>query len=262
MSAGNEIQGGVARLDYSALRRSSRLPGLLTMVALAGSAAFAYLYGWPRVKAWNARREDYKVVQQCEDYQLSGDTLMYEPDRGRAAELIASGAFHVVATNVGDALRVVPPWQALSRRLGLIAENGAVFCHRVTSPAGHQRLVVVARVGKTASGYVIDPGSPSVPPRVVGRGLGTNYLLLRRGAPSVRLFAGQPDARDRSHFSIRYADGRRDGIIDGWLLDDDRVRIRVLTGPYSRPLSYFQDEEEEADATAANRPPPDSRTAE
>jgi hypothetical protein len=42
---------------------------------------------------------------------------------------------------------------------------------------------------------------------------------------NLRIFAGQPDANDRSHFTIDYTLGGKRNTIDGWLTDDDFLRI-------------------------------------
>jgi hypothetical protein len=44
---------------------------------------------------------------------------------------------------------------------------------------------------------------------------------------SLRVFAGQLDPTDESHFTIRYdADGKSD-ILDGWLMPDDTVKLEL-----------------------------------
>jgi hypothetical protein len=47
----------------------------------------------------------------------------------------------------------------------------------------------------------------------------------------VRIFAGQADPADESHFTLTYeVDGHR-GLIDGWLDPYDKVRMQVRDGP-------------------------------
>jgi hypothetical protein len=57
--------------------------------------------------------------------------------------------------------------------------------------------------------------------------------VLRTDRPpgkSLRFYAGQADPKDPSHFTIDYDfDGQR-GTIDGWLTDDDFLRIRPQAG--------------------------------
>jgi WD40 repeat protein len=96
---------------------------------------------------------------------------------------------------------------------------------------------------------VLNPGDYNGPPRQTSaRGPGTAYLIFHRAyGRLITFYAGQPDSRDPSHFTIDYAcDGAR-GTVDGWLLDDDRVRFRVLSGPLKYPLTYFQEAEHESD---------------
>lgn len=50
-----------------------------------------------------------------------------------------------------------------------------------------------------------------------------------------RFFAGQPDPNDESHFTIDYeVDGIRN-TIDGWLLDDDTVKLEPRPLPTTLP---------------------------
>jgi hypothetical protein len=51
----------------------------------------------------------------------------------------------------------------------------------------------------------------------------------------LKLYAGQPDPKDASHFTIRYTAGEEEGFIDGWLQDDDTVKLKQRPGAASRP---------------------------
>ena len=44
---------------------------------------------------------------------------------------------------------------------------------------------------------------------------------------TLRIYAGQPDATDASHFTIAYQAGEKKGIIDGWLKEDDTVELKL-----------------------------------
>ena len=50
------------------------------------------------------------------------------------------------------------------------------------------------------------------------------------GGLPLRLHAGQIDPRDPSHFTIDYVLPNQRGTIDGWLLDDDRLRFEPREG--------------------------------
>jgi hypothetical protein len=52
----------------------------------------------------------------------------------------------------------------------------------------------------------------------------------RPGGKSLRFYAGQADGNDPSHFTIDYDFAGERGAIDGWLTDDDFLRIRPRGG--------------------------------
>jgi hypothetical protein len=52
---------------------------------------------------------------------------------------------------------------------------------------------------------------------------------------ALRVFPGQPDPLDESHFTIPYDAGGVTGTIDGWLQADDSVRLVVRDGPAAPP---------------------------
>ena len=56
-------------------------------------------------------------------------------------------------------------------------------------------------------------------------------LLGGAHAHGVRLFAGQPDPLDGSHFTIRYETDLGPGTLYGWLLSDGHLWLEVRDGP-------------------------------
>jgi hypothetical protein len=52
-----------------------------------------------------------------------------------------------------------------------------------------------------------------------------------RQPPNVRIFAGQPDPADASHFTIRYQMWGREDIIDGRIDDQEQVSFRPRNPP-------------------------------
>jgi len=62
---------------------------------------------------------------------------------------------------------------------------------------------------------------------------GTNYSfeVVLGMADKVRVFNGQPDPSDASHFTIGYEVDGQPGTIDGWLTDDGIVKLEVRDGP-------------------------------
>jgi hypothetical protein len=47
----------------------------------------------------------------------------------------------------------------------------------------------------------------------------------------LRIFAGQPDMSDPAHLTLNYAVDGENGIIDGWLLNENELKLQVRTGP-------------------------------
>jgi len=104
-----------------------------------------------------------------------------------------------------------------------------VFCHELRSPSGHVRLVTIGvlrwiglQTGREALWVYDEHGK--------GPWRASQLRGLSLPGPSM-VEAGQPDPMDASHFTIAYQwpDGVR-GIIDGWLQDDDDVKLSVRPG--------------------------------
>ena len=77
---------------------------------------------------------------------------------------------------------------------------------------------------------VVAPGSFLEAPRTLS--LKTSGFSL---TPSdrVRYFAGQADLNDASHFTVNYRGDSTTGVLDGYLRDDDIVKLelRLLSPP-------------------------------
>src|SRR5688500_10181687 len=106
--------------------------------------------------------------------------------------------------------------------------DGVLFLHRRRNPAGQERLaVVLIRMRSvrspgddylTMTGYVCQPASFAHGSRiaVVNPAFGLT-LSVERQHETLRLYVGQPDPNDPTHFTIGVeAEGQR-SVIDGWL---------------------------------------------
>jgi hypothetical protein len=114
-----------------------------------------------------------------------------------------------------------------------------VFLHSRTRPSGGERLVTVDLVNITSSlqiqiRFVTSAsrsgslyGQPWRDPATLGMPFEQN--------DSFRLHAGQPDPADPSHFTIEYEINSGSRTIDGWLQDDDTVKLKVRNGPAAQP---------------------------
>lgn len=114
-----------------------------------------------------------------------------------------------------------------------------VLCRR--SAAVSERLVRVYPLGPavTADGYDLQLaaesmiGASAIPfARCDVDGNAACELHVPKGS-RLRIFAGQPDPQDDSHFSFRYELGGEPGLIEGWLLHNggNGLMLRVTTGP-------------------------------
>jgi hypothetical protein len=120
-----------------------------------------------------------------------------------------------------------------------------LFLHERRTPGGESRLLVVrrgmmdlwsfsyvcltatvVRPGSLLKLPVVDDQKDSVPSTRFVQGIGSH-----RASDRLRLFAGQPDASDPTHFTIRYDINGERGTIDGWLRDDGMVTFTVRDGP-------------------------------
>lgn len=126
---------------------------------------------------------------------------------------------------------------------------GVVFLHERTSPNGHRRLVAVYfdDPGFAMTASAITPGGLTVNPIVVSYQFpGTNDLSYfaykyridhaqppnsRTSGPlGFRIYLGQADDADPAHFTIPWQLYGRAGTIDGWLQDNDKVRLQCRYG--------------------------------
>lgn len=125
-------------------------------------------------------------------------------------------------------------WHAAS----LPVDRAAAFIHGRDGGAG-QRLVIVA-MDITARNHrqslddkpllvaqVIRPGGAFTSPQLLTTTPCQLAEIVFSPLGTLRLYAGQPDANDASHFTIDFRNefGRR--TIDGWLQPDDTVKLSV-----------------------------------
>lgn len=217
---------------------------------------------------------------QCLTFRLPSDFVVYEEDPAAAARLRATSAeFHVQQKiYFNDSWYPTPPadWgppacytPTVLRRVNAAVYSGYAFVHSRTSPGGLTRLVTVGGgssafgpKGRTFGlhGKCLEPRTPAQPPMSVRQHSPAIDLRLRSNN-RLRLFAGQPDPADASHFTIRYEIDGEAGTIDGWLRDDghlipgssglwrgEAVELKVRDGPALSEETEDDDEDAEEDA--------------
>lgn len=246
------------------------------------------LIGAVGVAAWKIgpaalEHEKYLSLQrQCMEWSVPPGTVAIELESTRVSQLLADPEYLPLPATLTKSLsdRKFPAATFAMRRMPAVGQilpfpvdgpspyAGIVFMHRLHSPGGHERLVVVAsRVGPAINdGFWWDFSEPIVmipapvwPPEKLkltgeaarppsGRGpLFTTYGAWDRKndqevrhISNLRIYAGQADPDDTSHFSIRYeylrpifaSNGKQTGEewvpngLQGWLQDDDTVLLK------------------------------------
>ncbi|MDQ3441798.1 MAG: hypothetical protein M3478_15760 [Planctomycetota bacterium] len=224
------------RLGYAPAPPLHRRPRLRRWALFAGFTLLLVVALWlvPRT---------YRHVQllrwqsHCLAYAATASEVVYDNDPAEAKRLLALPRTYLKDPRDGAAYRVPIEWIQFYLAAGFGPQStGTLFLHQRTSPSGRPVLLALdlnfnplsADRVMSMGERVIVPGALLRPPRQVAsrqRGDGTQ---IRIGQGSrVRVFAGQPDANNPSHFTIDYEmDGARHKL-DGWLEDDQSVRIEL-----------------------------------
>jgi len=140
-------------------------------------------------------------------------------------------------------------WSKLSRD-GVSSEDRNVFCHEIVAHNGRRRLVIVD----------VDHFTPRPPPRAPPNVPPANRVLLLCWVWDASVLVGdgdwssavwtgfggdwtigdgwhcdflngELDPSDKSHFWFGYTLDDKHGTIDGWLCDDETVKLKIRDGP-------------------------------
>jgi hypothetical protein len=192
--------------------------------------------------------------RQCMRYTAPGEMVVYESDPNAGAvlqsadrhyQLAAAGSWGRSATRT--ATGYLPEcWNRFSRVApGFLPPTApVVFLHELRTPSGQRRLVSVVATfepselplfisGYDVSATVIAPATWRMLPRNRTGGVALSVLSgPQPKPPHVRVYAGQPDPADPSHFTIRYEVDGVEHVADGWLRDGwpagyDSVQFKV-----------------------------------
>ncbi|MDB5303396.1 MAG: hypothetical protein JWM97_945 [Phycisphaerales bacterium] len=226
-------------IRYHWVRRLTALALLIVLCA----ATVRYV---PRM---NRRLELLRSQGLAMTYTAPADHVVYERDPLKAAALLRASSNYWALDWPSDNGHATPPSRALNPYGAVVdfapawgdfyrlasppgRNTGAViFLHKLRSPAGHERLVGVdgflslGIAGLRLNACVFQPGTLFSRPEFVSDGV--NYSLEEMGElPARRVYAGQLDPADPSHFTILYETAEGTGVIDGWLMDDDNVKFK------------------------------------
>jgi hypothetical protein len=251
------------QLDYgqrSKVRRRRTVVGLLLMAAVAGALWTAWHIGEPAWQRYRARAKVARWLKQCLNDSPGKDVVAYEGDPDRAALLMNRPGYATIDPRLPHpgrryliaACRVPTQWYYLAipfssgwSRGRPFLSDPVLFLHARQTTTARKRLVVVQSQlyfrgppFATEAALCAVTFDPDVPfgsrPVETSRWIGpTVTALWGKEGEWLRIFAGQPDPGDPSHFTIEYeADGKH-GVIDGWLRESqthtnaDEVVLKV-----------------------------------
>jgi hypothetical protein len=234
-----------SRIDYATSNppwhRRRRWRRSLLAVGLIVVAGSAFWWGSPVARHVTLLR----LQRQCMTHQLPKTLAVFEEDPQRAAQLLVAdsryGRLHSSAAPVGIS---APEWDAV---YAAVSPPGGfrfptVFLHERRNSSGRKRIVAVV-VGRWSllpeksplfiAVKVLRPGSLVSPPALLFEDMPFEQLPGQQYG-STRIYAGQADPADWSHFTIDYDINGPNRILpftlDGWLRDDDTVALQ-LRGP-------------------------------
>jgi len=239
-----------------------RLKHIIAMAIMVTLVAAVWRWG---PFAWR-RAQIHYYQYQCLNYAPSANQVMNEGDPVAARNLCLANAQYVARplwiSFPGD---LDVPWRPASKFATLIPScwtrfdtlggvnppvlsthpfAAVMFLHERISHAGNRRLVIVRFLcgeRRFTSSFVEDFNYQSrvlvpaalTPARLVSpkvQPLADPGQVLGEGA-NVRIYAGQPDPADLSHFTIRYQMWGQEDVLDGYLNDDDTVKLVARQPP-------------------------------
>ncbi|MEO6436232.1 MAG: hypothetical protein ABIP55_10810 [Tepidisphaeraceae bacterium] len=220
------------QLDY-AKRPPRRRRVLLFLVLLAlAAAAVPLAINYTRALAY--RFQVRRSYDRCAEYAVAPSTLVYDESPSQADSPI----------KVNRISRIPPLWTDFCHAAGAgqIRSNGTLFLGERKSPSGDRLLIGVDITGWSRGGPVIlycnartfFPASVLELPHQTAS-LGTESINFGPTEGLLRLFAGQADPNDASHFTVAYTLSNQAGVIDGYLQNDGSVVLELRRTPATLP---------------------------
>jgi hypothetical protein len=226
-----------AHLDYGrpntvlTRRRARWIVVGVIVLALTATA----LWQRRRIEQWRRQAETLYFQRSCLNFTVPPTQVVYEDNPARVGDLtrsadstMADGHTREVRLSNGHSVFLWDHYlfTHLWVRAGPIppGEKGVLFLHERFTPAG-ERFILGCIVVPNVSGNWVEfqlhefrPATWST--RIVRRNaLTTTLPEINRALAAgrhVRLYAGQPDPRDRTHFTIRCEIDGVEETLDGW----------------------------------------------
>ena len=220
-------------------RRILWITTLIAILGLVNFAPFAFHYLQARL-----------ILRRCMNFTAVADKICFESDGAKSPLLALPGGEyrdelnHETASPWPVASWAPRDWVELIRCLdptlkSLHFSPPLVFMHERKSADGRRRLVVLrydgditSEGGPTNHTFDFELVDPSGWPALKSvRTFQTTILSVSH--PFSRIYFGQPDPADSSHFQLKYETEDGAGIIDGWLRNDHELSLECSDGPES-----------------------------
>ena len=188
---------------------------------------------------WNYRCETFEMPSEMVVAGSQGDLISTE--NPSLCTYITCGSDHCVFFMVlpKDEYEMTSNVPALgngfSMKIPRFKRIGIAFMHARRATGKAKRIVLIELNAMssnnlssntqflTLSGKTVIPSS--------GMRVNGGEIRLPTTFGPIQLFAGQPDPADESHFTMKYCLGSQTGIIDGWLLPSECVKLQIRNGP-------------------------------
>lgn len=199
------------------------LAALLTAILAIKSAPLAWRH--VQILYWQHRAMTYTAPADQVVYDY--DPYRYDP-KG-AVKLRGLNPSLAVETN-GDLSDFAEPWDRLYQLMSPPGRKPAatLFLHQRRNSLGQSRLVVlefrpatgtiIGVVGSQLQQALVRPGTLIRSP--IEELTSLPGLPADEERPPIRWYAGQPDPRDESHFTVRGIHRGREVLVDGWLRNE------------------------------------------
>ncbi len=222
------------QLDYvktPPLHRSARVR---RWMVTAGFAALLMVALWLVPRSYR-HVQLLKWQERCLTYAAPATEPVYDNDPAEAKRLLTLPRTYLADPRDGATFRLPIEWIQFYMAAGFGPQSsGTVFLHQRSTPRGQRRLVAIDLVFNplsheriiTMSERVLVPATPLRGPRAEPSTIrGDGLLIPVSPTDRLRVFAGQPDPNDASHFTIEYDLNGTRHVLDGWLVDEATIKI-------------------------------------
>jgi hypothetical protein len=188
---------------------------------------------------WKPIREQVVLrywQHRCTNFSEPPDRVVWEEDPDELRRLkTMPNSYRIYDFKTRTFAFRVPPPEYAHTQFGQWGP-GPVFIHGRRGPDGVERLVVVGLDNAFNVGVVPYAIPPSGHLRMNAGGIG----LALEPTDIRRVFAGQPDPKDESHFTIEMEVNGQRSTIDGWLRGANQVTLLPRNGETVPMAGYLR----------------------